>query len=65
VAKTSPEMRCFESLPPWSMLTTNDIEIFVESHFVTGPGPGTQIILLTTYLESSVFSGGAQNDDDG
>lgn len=43
VTKTDPSMRCFESLPPWSMLTTNGVEIYVESHFVTGPDPGEEV----------------------
>jgi ApaG protein len=37
VAKDGPEMRCYEALPPWSMSTTHDVEIFVESHFMSGP----------------------------
>ena len=37
LAKDSPAMRCFEALPPWSISSTHDVEIYVESHFVSGP----------------------------
>lgn len=37
LAKDSPEMRCFEALPPWSISSTHDVEIYVESQFVSGP----------------------------
>lgn len=37
LAKDRPEMRCFEALPPWSISSTHDIEIYVESQYVSGP----------------------------
>ena len=33
VSETDPTMRCFEALPPWSMVVVSDIEIYVESFF--------------------------------
>ena len=40
LAPTSPERRCFESLPPWSASSTHGVEIFVESFFRSASDAG-------------------------